>query len=153
MAGTHFPHGFAAGSPSTVAAPVAITAATAPAGGTGATAGAYSTDTDRDLMIASLTATQVDVAALRSKVAAILVAIKAMGLIPNSGAGTIAAPAAITASTAPAGGTGATAGAYDTASNRNLMVASLTATQVDVAALRVTVADMLVGLKATGTVL
>jgi len=153
MAGTHYPHGIVAGSPSTVAAPAAITATTAPAGGTGATAGAYDTANNRDLMIASLTATQADMTALHAKVAAILVAIKAMGLIPVSGAGTIAAPAALTATTAPAGGTGATAGAYDTANNRNLMIASLTASQVDVAALRTTVADMLVGLKATGTIL
>jgi hypothetical protein len=149
---TRYPHGIASGTVTTIAAPAAITAATAPAGGTGATGGAYDTNTNRDLMIASLTATQVDVAALRTKVAAILTALKAIGLVPNSGAGTIAAPSAITASTAPAGGSGATAGAYDTASNRNLMLASLTATQVDVAALRGTVAAMLTAIQATGTV-
>jgi hypothetical protein len=37
----------------------------------------------------------------------------------------------VTATTAPAGGTGATAGAYDTANNRDAMIASLTATQAD----------------------
>ena len=89
---THFPHGVVAGTLSTVAAPVAITATTAPAGGTGATEGAYDTAANRNLMIASLTATQADMTALHAKVAAILVAIKAMGLIPVSGAGTIAAP-------------------------------------------------------------
>lgn len=149
---THFQHGFSAGTVTTIAAPAAVTATTAPAGGSGATAGAYDLATNRDLMIASLTATQVDVAALRTKVAAILVAVKAIGLVPNSGAGTIAVPDAITASTAPAGGTGATEGAYSTAANRNLMIASLTATQADVVALRGTVAAMLTALQATGTV-
>lgn len=51
-----------------------------------------------------------------------------------------AAPAAITAIAPPAGGTGATAGAYDTAGNRNLAIAAITANQVDIAALRTTLA-------------
>jgi hypothetical protein len=104
-------------------------------------------------MIVSLTAAIADVTALRTKVAAILVELKAMGLVPVSGAGTIAVPDAITASNPPAGGTGATAGAYDNATNRNSMITSLTATIADVTALRTTVANMLTGLKATGTIL
>lgn len=40
-----------------------------------------------------------------------------------------------TAIAPPAGGTGATAGAYDSAANRNLMITSLTACVTDVAAI------------------
>lgn len=36
---------------------------------------------------------------------------------------------------APAGGTGATAGAYDSASNRNLMITSVNAARTDIAAI------------------
>lgn len=36
---------------------------------------------------------------------------------------------------APAGGTGATAGAYDTAANRNLMIVSVNAAMTDIAAI------------------
>ena len=43
---------------------------------------------------------------------------------------------AATALTPPAGGTGATAGAYDSAANRDLMIASITATQADLLALK-----------------
>jgi hypothetical protein len=56
------------------------------------------------------------------------------GAAPQTAVAKIAA-AAITAVTPPAGGTGATAGAYDTAAHRDAMIASLTATQVDVAAI------------------
>jgi len=40
--------------------------------------------------------------------------------------------AAVTATNPPAGGTGATAGAYDTAANRDAMITSLTAVIADV---------------------
>ena len=43
---------------------------------------------------------------------------------------------AATALTPPAGGTGATGGAYDTSGNRDLMIASITATQADLLALK-----------------
>ena len=43
---------------------------------------------------------------------------------------------AATALAPPAGGTGAAAGAYDTAANRDLMIASITATQADLLALK-----------------
>lgn len=46
------------------------------------------------------------------------------------------APAALTQSAAPAGGTGATAGAYDDATNRDLMIASVNAGRTDLIALR-----------------
>ena len=36
---------------------------------------------------------------------------------------------------APAGGTGATAGAYDTSANRNLMITSVNAARTDIAAI------------------
>jgi hypothetical protein len=50
----------------------------------------------------------------------------------------IADTAAITQLTPPAGGTGATEGAYDTAANRNLMIASITAAKADILAIRTT---------------
>ena len=43
---------------------------------------------------------------------------------------------AATALTPPAGGTGTAAGGYDTAVNRDLMIASITATQADLLALK-----------------
>lgn len=55
-----------------------------------------------------------------------------------------------TASNPPAGGTGATAGAYDTAGNRDLMIASLTAVIADVAALRQVVTAIIDDLQAHG---
>jgi len=62
--------------------------------------------------------------------------------------GTVVADAdAITSSDAPAGGTGATAGAYDSAANRNLMIASIAAIRVDVAEVRTTLNDLLTVLK------
>lgn len=47
------------------------------------------------------------------------------------------APVALTQTqlAAPAGGTGATAGAYDTAGNRDLMIASVNAARTDIAAI------------------
>lgn len=47
------------------------------------------------------------------------------------------APPAITQtqSAPPAGGTGATAGAYDSGANRDLMITSLTAARTDIAAI------------------
>lgn len=46
--------------------------------------------------------------------------------------------AAITQLTAPAGGTGATAGAFDTAANRDLAIASINAAKTDILAIRTT---------------
>jgi len=57
-----------------------------------------------------------------------------------------------TASNPPAGGTGATAGAYDTASNRNLMITSLTNVIADVDALRKVVTALIDDLQALGLV-
>lgn len=54
-----------------VAATVAQTQLTPPAGGTGAAAGAYDTSGNRDLMIASLTAAKTDIANLKVEIAAI----------------------------------------------------------------------------------
>lgn len=42
---------------------------------------------------------------------------------------------------APAGGTGATAGAYDTAGNRDLMIASVNAARTDIAAILTVLRD------------
>ena len=50
------------------------------------------------------------------------------------------APAALTQVAAPAGGTGATAGAYDSAANRDLAIVSINAARTDVIALRAEVA-------------
>lgn len=53
-----------------------------------------------------------------------------------------------TALTPPAGGTGATAGAYDTAVNRDAMIASITATQADLLALKQVVNGLIDDLQA-----
>jgi hypothetical protein len=67
---------------------------------------------------------------------------------------TATTPAAITATTpAPAGGSGATAGAYDTAQHRDTAIAAINALEADVVALRTTVAALLVDLTATRTTL
>jgi len=55
---------------------------------------------------------------------------------------------AATALTPPVGGTGATAGAYDTAGNRDLMIASITATQADLLALKQVVNGLIDDLQA-----
>jgi hypothetical protein len=51
----------------------------------------------------------------------------------------VVAPAAITATNAPAGGVGASAGAWDTAANRDAAIATINALVADVTALRQTV--------------
>ena len=60
---------------------------------------------------------------------------------------------AATASTPPAGGAGATEGAYDTAANRDLMIASLTANIADVLALKKVVNAIIDDLQALGLVI
>jgi hypothetical protein len=67
-----------------VADPAAITQLTPPAGGTGATAGAYDTSANRDLMIASITAGAADLLAVRAKVVLILDCLEAHGLMVAS---------------------------------------------------------------------
>ncbi len=59
---------------------------------------------------------------------------------------------AATASNPPAGGTGATAGAYDTAANRNLMITSLTNNIADVLALKKVVNALIDDLQAIGII-
>ena len=56
----------------------------------------------------------------------------------------------VTQSTPPAGGTGATEGAYDTAVNRNLMIASITAGAVDLLDLKQLVNSIIDDLQAYG---
>jgi len=60
--------------------------------------------------------------------------------------------AAATSLTPPAGGTGAAAGGYDTAANRDLMITSLSNLIVDVADIRTQFNDLLVELRAEGTI-
>jgi len=60
--------------------------------------------------------------------------------------------AAVTQSTPPAGGTGATEGAYDTAANRDLMIASITAGAVDLLDLKQLVNALIDDLQAVGLV-
>jgi len=55
-----------------------------------------------------------------------------------------AAAAATTQLAPPAGGGGATAGAYDTAANRDLMITSLTAARTDIAAQKVELDKLIV---------
>lgn len=57
---------------------------------------------------------------------------------------------AATSSAPPAGGTGATAGAYDTAANRDLMIATINALRTDVAALIVAVNSLRLSNQAQG---
>ncbi len=52
----------------------------------------------------------------------------------------------------PAGGTGATAGAYDTAANRDLMITSLTAVIADAADIRTQFNALLAELRTEGTI-
>ena len=59
---------------------------------------------------------------------------------------------AATQSTPPAGGTGATAGAYDSAANRDLMIASITAGAADLLALKKVVNALIDDLQALGLV-
>ena len=59
---------------------------------------------------------------------------------------------AATQSTPPAGGTGATAGAYDSAANRDLMIASITAGAADLLALKKVVNALIDDLQEIGLV-
>ena len=59
----------------------AATQATPPAGGTGATVGAYDTAENRDLMIASITAGAADLLALKKVVNALIDDLQEIGLI------------------------------------------------------------------------
>jgi hypothetical protein len=88
------------------------------------------------------------------------------GAVADPTALTSSAPAAITATDAPAGGTGATAGAYNSAENRDLMIASINATiddvtevrthlaqsVADIAALHTTLDSLLASLRAAGII-
>jgi hypothetical protein len=58
--------------------------------------------------------------------------------------------AAVTGSDPPAGGTGATAGAYDTAANRDAMIASLTAARADILDLKKNLNAVIDALQAAG---
>ena len=57
-----------------------------------------------------------------------------------------------TVSDPPAGGSGATAGAYDNAANRDLMITSLTAVIADVADIRTQFNALLAELRTEGTI-
>lgn len=61
--------------------------------------------------------------------------------------------AAATALDPPAGGTGAAAGAYDSAANRDLMITSLTAVIADVDDIRTQMNALLEELRTEGTIL
>lgn len=61
---------------------------------------------------------------------------------------TAATPAAITSLAPPAGGVGAAAGGWDTAGNRDLAIASITAIRTDLAATRTQVAALVVDITA-----
>mgnify|MGYP003393022897 CR=1 FL=1 len=65
-----------------VAAATATTAAQPPAGGTGATAGAYDTAGNRDAMIAALNNLRIDFDALYTRVNTIATVLQANKLIP-----------------------------------------------------------------------
>lgn len=63
--------------------------------------------------------------------------LKAQEAAEADAAAATGAPAAVTQIAPPAGGTGATAGAFDTSANRDLALASIEAGRVDVAAQKV----------------
>ena len=72
-------------------------------------------------------------------------------LIQEQGAA-ITSAASATALDPPAGGTGATAGAYDNAANRDLMITSLTAVIADIADIRIQFNLLLAELRTEGTI-
>ncbi len=123
---------------------VTATALAPPSGGTGQTAGGYDTDTNRDLFITRLTALIADIASMRVELQAVGIisgAVSAVGKARMRDIGTGRTPSrsvaiAATAVAAPAGGTGANAGGWSSAGNRNLAITSLAAARTDVAALR-----------------
>jgi hypothetical protein len=59
----------------------AVTQLAAPAGGTGATAGAYSTAANRDLMIASINAARTDIANVKQVLNTVIDQLQALGLL------------------------------------------------------------------------
>jgi len=65
---------------------------------------------------------------------------------------TVADPAAITSLAAPAGGTGATAGAYDTAAHRNEAITAINANRTDIAAVRTQLVALLAELRDQGII-
>ena len=134
------------GKPPKFAVSATATASNPPAGGTGQTVGGYDNATNRDLFITSLTALIADVASMRVEMAA-------MVLIAGTGANTaegrarardlgtgrtprLSVSIAATAINPPVGGSGANAGGYSSAANRDLMIVSLTAVIADIASLR-----------------
>lgn len=68
----------------TIAAPATVLAANAPAGGTGAAAGAWDTAPDRDTAIALINNLKAAVAELQTEMTAVLVALKGVGVIASS---------------------------------------------------------------------
>ena len=62
----------------------------------------------------------------------------------------VADPAAITQLTCPAGGTGAAAGGWDTAGNRDLAIVSINAAKTDIALIRTQLVAVLDVLEAHG---
>jgi hypothetical protein len=71
------------------------------------------------------------------------------GLVSTAPAAvTAVAPAAVSALAPPAGGTGTTAGAYDTAANRDLLIASVTALRTNLIATRAEVAKLVTDIAA-----
>lgn len=126
------------------------TAGDPPAGGTGQTAGGYDTDTNRNSMITSLTALIADVDSMRTELKAMSVidggpTIAGKARARDIGSGrtpVLAVSIAATASNPPSSGSGANAGGYSSAANRDLMIVSLTAVIADIAALRVELVAM-----------
>jgi predicted RecA/RadA family phage recombinase len=70
--------------------------------------------------------------------------------VTQTGADAVADDAAITATAAPAGGTGTAAGGWDTAAHRDAAIAAINATEADVTALRTTVQGLLASLRTAG---
>jgi hypothetical protein len=72
------------------------------------------------------------------------------GIVKKSA--TVAAVSAATPAAAPAGGTGATAGAYDTAVNRDAMIATVNGLRTEMIDVKAQLNALIAALKAAGTV-
>lgn len=73
-------------------------------------------------------------------------------LSPSLSSAVVADPASITQLAAPSGGTGMTAGAYDTASNRDLAIVSINAARTDIALIRTQLIALITALEDAGIV-
>ncbi len=138
------------GRPGAIATAAAATASNPPAGGSGIQGGCYDTANNRNLAITSLTAAIADMASFRTELQAIGIVSGGISVVGKTrardlGSGKVpnlAVSITTTALAPPAGGTGQTAGGYDTAGNRNSFITALTALIADIASMRTELSAM-----------